>query len=67
MIDQEFLKLLACPACKAPLAVAGDMLQCQGESDCRRLYRVEGEIPVLLVEESVRPGEEGRGQDTEQS
>ncbi|MFT7618123.1 MAG: hypothetical protein ACI97A_001763 [Planctomycetota bacterium] len=57
MIDPEFLKLLACPACKSPLAIQGDMLQCQGEASCSRLYRVENEIPVLLIEESLDPSD----------
>ncbi len=57
MIDPEFLKLLACPACGASLAIQGDMLQCQGDSGCSRLYRVEDEIPVLLIEESIDPAD----------
>ncbi len=67
MIDSEFLKLLACPACKSPLAIQGDMLQCQNETSCGLLYRVEDKIPVLLVEESVAPSQEAPDSDEDPS
>ncbi len=57
MIDPEFLKLLACPACGASLIEEEETLRCQGGEDCGRIYPVEDGIPVLLVEESWRAGE----------
>jgi len=48
-IDKEFLEILACPVCRAPLEnrITGDgeSLRC---TVCRRVYPVEEGIPVLL-------------------
>jgi uncharacterized protein len=39
--------LLVCPACHGSLARQGERITC---GDCRRVYPVEDEIPVLLVD-----------------
>ena len=53
-IDPELLEILACPACRAPLAVDQDAeeLVCTG---CRLAYPVRDDIPVLLVDQARRP------------
>lgn len=50
-IDTELLDLLACPKCKGPLLYdeAAQTLTCES---CRLRYRIEEEIPVLLIEEA---------------
>lgn len=49
-VPQELLDILVCPICKAPVKlVAGDTgLQCQ---QCRRVYPIRDDIPVMLPEE----------------
>ena len=54
-IDAEFLKILACPACKSELAPKGeDRLLCV---NCHRSYPIRDEIPVLLLDEATQEGE----------
>jgi uncharacterized protein YbaR (Trm112 family) len=53
-LDPELLEILACPACRAGLAVdesAGELV-CTG---CGLAYPVRDDIPVLLVDEARRP------------
>jgi uncharacterized protein len=47
-VDQELLKVLACPSCHAAVRDEGEAVVCQG---CARSYPVR-EIPIMLVEES---------------
>ncbi|MFH1772340.1 MAG: Trm112 family protein [Candidatus Omnitrophota bacterium] len=49
MIDEELLKILACPACKADIKLANDVLMC---TKCKRKYPVRDGIPIMLIEES---------------
>ena len=53
-IDDDLLAILACPACRSPLAVdeASQELVCTG---CGLAYPVRDDIPVLLVDEARRP------------
>lgn len=50
-ISKELLDILACPKCKEPvkLTEARDGLVCEA---CRLLYRIENDIPVMLIEEA---------------
>ena len=52
MIDKELLEILVCPACKKPLTVHGneESLKC---SECRRVYPVRDNIPVMLIDEAT--------------
>jgi len=52
MISQDLLEILVCPVCKKPLTVKenGESLKC---SQCRRLYPVRDNIPILLIDEAV--------------
>jgi LSD1 subclass zinc finger protein len=52
MIAKEFLDMLVCPACKKPLVMKdnGESLKC---SECKRVYPVRDNIPILLVDEAV--------------
>ncbi len=51
-IDKELLDILACPACKTPVEMTGDQqgLRC---NDCRRIYPIRDDIPVMLIDEAT--------------
>ena len=51
-VDPALLEILVCPACKASLAVVHDGagLQC---SACRRVYPVQDDIPIMLIDEAT--------------
>jgi uncharacterized protein len=50
-VSQELLEILVCPACKAPvkLTADGQGLKC---GQCRRVYPIQEDIPVMLVDEA---------------
>jgi uncharacterized protein len=50
-VNPELLKILVCPLCKAPvnLTSSGQGLKC---SQCRRVYPIRDDIPVMLVSEA---------------
>jgi uncharacterized protein YbaR (Trm112 family) len=54
MIPQDLLDILVCPACKKPLVLVakdnGESLKC---GECRRVYPVRDNIPILLIDEAV--------------
>jgi len=52
MITQDLLDILVCPVCKKPLVLKdnGESLKC---GECRRVYPVRDNIPILLVDEAV--------------
>jgi uncharacterized protein YbaR (Trm112 family) len=52
MIPQDLLDILVCPLCKKPLLLKenGESLKC---TECRRVYPVRDNIPILLVDEAV--------------
>jgi uncharacterized protein len=52
MIPQDLLDILVCPMCKKPLLLNknGESLKC---AECRRVYPVRDNIPILLVDEAV--------------
>ena len=49
MIDDELLKILACPACKADVELMEAVIVCR---DCGRKYPVKDGIPIMLVDEA---------------
>ena len=53
MIDPKLLEILACPLCKAPVALEGERLVC---SRCGRRYPIRDGTPVMLVEEAELAG-----------
>lgn len=59
MLDQRLLEILACPACKGPLEYRtgpSEVLVCHA---CRLVYRVEEDIPIMLIDEATPLGDEG--------
>jgi uncharacterized protein YbaR (Trm112 family) len=51
-ISEELLEILVCPKCKGEIELtpAGDGLDCGA---CKLRYRIEDDIPVMLVEEAT--------------
>jgi uncharacterized protein YbaR (Trm112 family) len=49
MISQDLLDILVCPLCKKPLVLkaTGESLKC---GECRRVYPIQDDIPILLVD-----------------
>ena len=56
-ISQDLLEILACPACKAKVELQADGtgLKCV---QCKRVYPIRDDIPVMLIEEAAVEGEE---------
>jgi LSD1 subclass zinc finger protein len=50
-LAQDLLDILVCPACKTPVKLAADSqgLKC---SQCRRVYPVKDDIPVMIIDEA---------------
>jgi len=51
MISKELLDILCCPETKADLVLEGNFLVSTDKAT-RRRYRIENDIPVMLIEES---------------
>ena len=58
MLDQKLMEILACPKCKGELEYKVDQdndkngqLICQ---NCKLLYRVEDDIPIMLIDEAEK-------------
>ena len=51
MIDQELLKILACPSCQGDLSEQEEKLICQ---QCGRKYPIKDGIPILLIDEAEK-------------
>lgn len=51
MISKELLEILCCPETKADLVLDGETLV-STDKTTRRRYRIEKDIPIMLVEES---------------
>ena len=51
-VDPELLEILACPACKTPVALVNDdtALKCD---TCKRVYPIKDDIPVMLIDEAT--------------
>ncbi|MBM4270084.1 MAG: Trm112 family protein [Deltaproteobacteria bacterium] len=51
-ISAELLEILVCPKCKGEIELTptGDALTCGA---CRLRYRVEDDIPVMLIDEAT--------------
>jgi len=62
MIKKELLDILACPKCKNPvrLAESQDALICD---QCRLLYEIRNDIPIMLIDEAKPMGNETTGEE----
>ena len=52
MVPQDLLEILVCPVCKKSLVQKenGESLKC---GECKRVYPVRDDIPILLVDEAT--------------
>jgi len=48
-MDEELLKILACPLCKKDVTVQGNKIVC---TQCKRRYPIKNGIPIMLIEEA---------------
>jgi len=53
MISKDLLDILCCPETKADLVLDGETLV-STDKETRRRYRIEDDIPIMLIEESER-------------
>ena len=51
MISKDLLDILCCPETKADLVLDGETLV-STDKDTRRRYRIEDDMPIMLIEES---------------
>lgn len=51
MISKELLDILCCPETKADLILEGNYL-ISTDKNTRRKFRIEDDIPIMLIEES---------------
>jgi uncharacterized protein YbaR (Trm112 family) len=51
-VSERLLEILACPVCKVRVEIRPDQsgLKCP---QCKRVYPIRDDIPVMLVEEAV--------------
>lgn len=52
MINEEILRILACPLDKSPVQLQGDRLVC---TQCGRRYPIRDGIPIMLIDEAEMP------------
>ena len=53
-IPKDLLDIMACAFCKGGLRLEGDKLHCVNP-ECRIVYPVKDDIPVMLIDEAERP------------
>jgi uncharacterized protein YbaR (Trm112 family) len=56
-LSKELLEILCCPETKADLVLDGKFLV-STDKETRRSYRIEDDIPIMLIEESEVLSEE---------
>jgi len=49
MIDEDLLRILACPYCKSDVILKENKIVC---TNCKRKYPIRDGIPIMLVEEA---------------
>ncbi len=51
-LDPKLLAIMACPYCKSEIRLTEDekALKCLS---CHRVYRIEDDIPVMLIDEAT--------------
>ena len=50
-VDPKLLEILVCPETKSPLVLDGETLV-STDQETRRRYRIEDDIPIMLIDES---------------
>ncbi len=59
-ISEQLLEILVCPACRARVEIKpdGSGLKCV---DCKRVYPIRDDIPVMLIDEAKIEDEQSAG------
>jgi uncharacterized protein YbaR (Trm112 family) len=54
-LDEKLLEILACPNCHGDVEYieSESVIVCRGE--CRYRYPVRDDIPVMLIDEAIKP------------
>ncbi|MBC7289091.1 MAG: Trm112 family protein [Armatimonadetes bacterium] len=60
-IDPRLLEILACPDCLGTVRQECDWIVCE---KCGRRYPIRDGIPIMLIEESVKPSAQEAGEPT---
>ncbi len=58
MLDEKLLEILACPKCKGELEYRTEPREELICHKCRLVYRVEDDIPIMLIDEAAPLEEE---------
>jgi uncharacterized protein len=53
-LNEDLLKILACPKCKKPVVQEENTLRCKN-GDCGLVYPIRDGIPIMLIEEATSP------------
>ncbi len=53
MISPDLLDILVCPVCKKPLLLRNEAVESLKCTECRRVYPVRDNIPIMLVDQAV--------------
>lgn len=53
MIDEELLKILACPKCKSDIELRDNKIICKNP-DCGLKYPIRDGIPIMLIDEAEK-------------
>lgn len=53
MIDEDLLKILACPKCKTEVELKGNRIVCVNP-DCGLKYPIRDGIPIMLIDEAEK-------------
>lgn len=51
-LQQDLIEILCCPKTKAPIVVDGNRIV-STDAETRLCYRIEDDIPVMLIEEAT--------------
>ena len=52
MLDEKLLEILACPKCKGELEYRTEPREVLVCHQCKLVYRVEDDIPIMLIDEA---------------
>jgi uncharacterized protein YbaR (Trm112 family) len=54
-VDKELLEILACPNCRGDVEYREEAQEIVCVGTCRYRYPVRDDIPVMLIEEAIKP------------
>ena len=60
-IPKDLLEIMACAFCKSELRLEGERLLCS-RPECGLIYKIEDDIPIMLIDEAERPCPKCRAQ-----